>query len=79
MVKYSEIKSQGEPQDTAATVVLEVKAVEDIAEKQKIKRTVLEALQDWFGVSESRENYTRESAENPYIATYDGKCRRTVR
>ncbi len=40
----------------------------DAEEKARIARTVLEALQDWFGVPESREAYIRESREQPFFA-----------
>ncbi len=39
--------------------------------KQKITRMILEALPDWFGVPESREEYIRDSAGLPFYAAYD--------
>ena len=50
---------------------MEIRVIEDKNTKQKVTRVVLEALQDWFGVSESRENYITESADLPFIAAYD--------
>ena len=51
---------------------MEFRMVPEPAEKQKIVRTVLEALTDWFGVTESREAYISESAELPLCAAFDG-------
>ena len=45
--------------------------VEDPAEKQRISRTILEALPDWFGIPEAREQYISESAGQPFFAAYD--------
>ena len=49
-----------------------VREITEPAEKQKITRMILEALPDWFGVSESREGYIRDSAGLPFFAAYDG-------
>ncbi len=45
-----------------------IAVIEDKEEKKKITRTILEALPDWFGVEESRENYIRESADMIMVA-----------
>lgn len=45
--------------------------VEEPTEKQMISRTILEALPDWFGISEAREQYIKESADQPFFAAYD--------
>ncbi len=42
--------------------------VSDPSEKQRIARTILEALTDWFEVKESREKYIAESAGQLFIA-----------
>ncbi len=39
-----------------------VQIVRDAEEKRKIARLILEALPEWFGIPEARENYIRESA-----------------
>lgn len=39
-------------------------------EKSAIARTVLEALPDWFGIEESREEYIRESTRMPFWASF---------
>ena len=45
--------------------------VSDISEKQKIARYILEALPDWFGITESREEYINGSANWPFFAAFD--------
>ena len=49
-----------------------VKEVLVISEKQQITRNILEALPDWFGVEESREEYIRDSSVTPMVAAFDG-------
>lgn len=41
------------------------------AEKKQISRTILEALPDWFGIPEAREQYIKESANQSFFAAYD--------
>ena len=53
---------------------MEIHNVLDPIEKQRIARSILEALPDWFGVPESREEYIRESTDLPFFAAYDGDC-----
>ena len=36
-----------------------------------ISRTILEALPDWFGIPKAREQYIKESSEQPFFAAYD--------
>ncbi len=43
------------------------------AEKQQISRLILEALPDWFGIPEAREEYIAKSADAPFFCAYDGK------
>ncbi|MCR4711838.1 MAG: GNAT family N-acetyltransferase [Clostridia bacterium] len=50
---------------------MEIQAITDQQEKQHIVRLVLEALPDWFGIEESREEYIRKSAGLPLFAAYD--------
>ncbi len=45
----------------------------DSDKKQIIARTILEALPDWFAISESRERYIKESAEQLFFAAYDSE------
>lgn len=41
-------------------------------EKRQIARSILEALPEWFGIPEAREEYIRESANLDFIAAYNG-------
>ncbi|WP_240915095.1 hypothetical protein [Streptococcus ruminicola] len=52
---------------------MKLKEIIDYTEKQDITRLILEALPEWFGISEARENYIKESAKCPFIAAYDKK------
>ena len=51
---------------------MEIKQLTDNAEKQKVTRLILEALPDWFGIPEARENYIAESTDNIFFCAYDG-------
>lgn len=49
--------------------------IERIVEKSlktAIAREILEALPDWFGITETRENYIAESADLPFFAAREG-------
>ena len=46
--------------------------VQDPAAKQRIVRSILEALPDWFGIPEAREAYIRDSADQLMVASWDG-------
>ena len=50
---------------------MEIKQIVDNAEKQKITRYVLEALPDWFGIPEAREEYIKDSVEKIYFCAYN--------
>lgn len=51
-----------------------VKLIQDASQKKDITRLLLESLQDWFGLADSREEYIAESQYNPYFCAYeDGK------
>ena len=41
------------------------------SEKQKITRMILEALPEWFGIAESREEYIKICADLVFFAAYD--------
>lgn len=47
---------------------MEYKGIQAFDEKQRIARAVLEALPDWFGIEETREQYIRESGEQLFFA-----------
>ena len=51
---------------------MEIRQINDSAEKQSIARYVLEALPDWFGIPETREEYIKSSAEQPFFCACDG-------
>ena len=55
------------------TTGIRIISVVESTEKQRISRTVLEALPDWFGIPESREQYIKESAEQRFFAAYDSE------
>lgn len=46
---------------------MNIRAVTDEQEKNRIARLVLEALPDWFGIPETREEYIRDSAGQPFL------------
>ncbi|MED9903900.1 MAG: GNAT family N-acetyltransferase [Lachnospiraceae bacterium] len=43
----------------------------DSNEKQRISRLILEALPDWFGILEAREEYISDSAEQQFFAAME--------
>jgi hypothetical protein len=49
---------------------MEIREIIDGSEKQKITRTVLESMTDWFGIPEAREEYIRESVDKPFFAAF---------
>ena len=49
-----------------------IREIREAPEKQEIARLILEALPDWFGVADTREEYIRESAGLSFFAAYDG-------
>lgn len=44
-----------------------VKQIYDDSEKRQIARRVLEALTEWFGIPESREDYIEKSAGQLFL------------
>ena len=52
-------------------VIMKIKEVLEPKGKQEITRAVLEALPDWFGVEESREEYIKISADLIFYAAFD--------
>ena len=47
--------------------------VEEAAEKQRISRSILEALPEWFGIPKAREQYIKESAAQPFFTALDAE------
>lgn len=59
--------------DTPDAADIRIVRVEDAAEKRMISRTILEALPEWFGIPEAREQYIKESAAQPFFAAVDAE------
>ena len=49
-----------------------IRFIEDKETKKAIARSILEALTEWFEVEESREQYIRESQDQPFFAYFEG-------
>lgn len=49
-----------------------IRFIEDKEAKKTIARGILEALTEWFEVEESREQYIRESQDQPFFAYFEG-------
>ena len=52
---------------------MEIREIAAAGEKQRIARLVLEALPDWFGIPEAREEYIEKSAPQPFFAAFNGE------
>ncbi len=48
-----------------------IRVISDFREKQNIARSILEALPEWFGILEARENYIKESTDELMVASFD--------
>jgi GNAT superfamily N-acetyltransferase len=46
--------------------------LDDRQEKQRVARVILEALPEWLGIPEARENYIRESADEIMLVSSEG-------
>ncbi len=51
-----------------------VKQIFDKFEKKRIARLILEALPDWFGIPEAREEYIKESEEQFFFVAIKEDC-----
>ncbi|MBO4420036.1 MAG: GNAT family N-acetyltransferase [Oscillospiraceae bacterium] len=49
-----------------------IQIIQNEAEKLRIARAILEALPEWFGIPEAREDYIRESAGQIMLASSEG-------
>lgn len=49
-----------------------IQTILNAEEKQRIARAILEALPEWFGIPEAREDYIRESAGQTMLASSEG-------
>ena len=52
---------------------MEIREITLPNDKQCIAREVLEALPEWFGIPEAREEYIKKSAAQPFFAAFDGE------
>lgn len=48
--------------------VKKIRIIEESVDKQQISRKILEALPEWFGIPEAREQYIRDSAGQTFFA-----------
>jgi GNAT superfamily N-acetyltransferase len=48
----------------------DIRWIEDADEKARIARALLEALPEWFGIPEAREDYIRGSRDAAFFAAY---------
>ena len=51
---------------------MRIQMLNDRQEKQRVARVILEALPEWFGIPEARENYIRESADEIMLVSSEG-------
>ena len=51
---------------------MRIQMLDDREEKQRVARVILEALPEWFGIPEARENYIRESADEIMLVSSEG-------
>ena len=52
---------------------MQIKQIESDAAKERITRTILESLPDWFGIPEATEEYIADSNGKPFFCAYDGE------
>lgn len=50
---------------------MKIKLIENYEDKQKIARQLLEALPEWFGIEEARENYIKDSTDQLFFVALD--------
>jgi len=50
---------------------MEIRRITDNLKKQNVTRLVLEALPDWFGIPEAREEYIAESNNKIFFCAFD--------
>lgn len=51
---------------------MRIQMLDDRQEKQRVAQAILEALPEWFGIPEARENYIRESADEIMLVSSEG-------
>lgn len=53
---------------------MEIRELRSDDQKRQTTRLILEALPEWFGIAQAREEYISESAGKPFLCAYDGEC-----
>lgn len=51
---------------------MRIQMLDDRQEKQRVARVILDALPEWFGIPEAREDYIRESADEIMLVSSEG-------
>lgn len=51
---------------------VEIRQITDDGEKKTITRHILEALPDWFGIPEAREDYIAQSEHKLFFCAFEG-------
>ncbi len=51
---------------------MSIHEIKDNSEKQNLTRRILEALPDWFGIPDAREEYIADSTDKIFFCAYDG-------
>lgn len=51
---------------------MRIQMLDDRQQKQRVARAILEALPEWFGIPEAREDYIRESADEIMLVSSEG-------
>lgn len=57
--------------NTLSEAYMNISKITNITEKQNITRYILEALPDWFGIPEAREEYIEGSKDNIFFCAYE--------
>ena len=50
-----------------------IKQIQEETEKMRASRTILEALPDWFGIPEAREEYIQDISAQPFFSAFEGE------
>ena len=50
---------------------MQIKQIIDDEQKKKITRSILEALPDWFGISQAREEYIAQSEKKIFFCAFE--------
>lgn len=52
---------------------LQIKQINSDTNKERVARTILESLPEWFGIPEAMEEYIADSNGKPFFCAYDGE------